>query len=158
MRRIGKTAWFAGLSVLAIAVGTAGAMAADMGKAIEYRQNLMKSIGGNAADITLMLKGEVPFSAEQVAAHATAINALAKIIPDAVPAGSGPEAGKTYAKPEIWQKMDDFKAHANTLVTESAKLIQVAKSGDQAAIGKQVGVMGKEGCGGCHQTYRTPLK
>ena len=37
---------------------------------------------------------------------------------------------------------------------ETAKLAEVAEGGDMAAIGQQVGVVGKEGCGTCHETFR----
>lgn len=156
MKRLGKTVWLAGFSVLALALGGAAATAADMAKAIQYRENVMKSNGANVADIGLMLKGEVPFSKERVVAHATAINAMAKIIPDLFPAGS--DVGKTNAKPELWQHMDEVKTLASRLETESAKLIEVAKTGDQKAVAAQVGVMGKEACGACHQKFRKPLK
>ena len=152
-----RSALLAGLALALFAGLGAAATAADMTKAVDYRQNIMKSIGANAADIGLMLKGEVPFSDAQVAAHATAINALAKIIPDAVPAGS--DVGKTYAKPEIWTHMDEFKKYAAALETESAKLIKVAEAGgDAKAVQAQVAVMGKEACGACHKAFRKPLQ
>lgn len=139
-----------------VAAGTI-ATAADMTKAVDYRQNVMKSIGANAADIGMMLKGDVPFSDTQVVAHATAINALAKIIPDIVPAGS--DVGKSNLKPEVWQHMDEFKKYAAALETESAKLIQIAQAGgDAAAVGAQVGAMGKAACGACHKEFRKPLQ
>ena len=39
--------------------------------------------------------------------------------------------------------------------TETAKLAEVAKSGDPAAIGPQLKATGKS-CGGCHESFRKP--
>jgi len=162
MTRVGKRTLGAigGLAILAlgVAAGSAAYAAGDMAKAIEYRRNLMKAIGGHAADIGLIVKGEVPYGAPHILAHAEAINAMSKLIVEATPKGSGPEAGDTNAKDDIWQKWDDFKAAAARLDTESAKLVQVAKGGDMKAIGAQVAAMGKNACGGCHTEFRKPLK
>lgn len=156
MRRIIETACLAGAFGVALAGVALQGQAADMAKAIEYRQNVMKSIGSNVDNIVLMIKGQVPFNAQHVVVFAEDINNLSKLIPDLVPPGSGPEAGDTRAKPEIWQKMDEFKADAEKLTTESAKLIEVAKGGDQAATFQQAVAMGKDACGGCHESFRKP--
>ena len=33
-------------------------------------------------------------------------------------------------------------------------MVEVAAGGDKAAIGQQMGSLGKVGCGTCHKTYR----
>ena len=58
------------------------------------------------------------------------------------------------ALPAIWEKPGDFEAAVKALQDESAKLMQVAKSGDMGAIGAQVGALGKNSCGGCHNNFR----
>jgi cytochrome c556 len=158
MKKMTGTARLGALAAVALAVSVATATSADMAKLLEYRQNLMKAQGGAAGDIVMMVKGDMPFNAQQVAAFATVINTTSKLIPDLFPKGSGAEAGKTNAKDEIWRKWDDFTKIAMTLQTESAKLIEVAKGGDEAAIKAQVGVMGKQGCGACHESFRKPLQ
>lgn len=158
MGRIMTTAWAGAFSVIALAGWTAAPKAADMAKVIEYRQNVMKSLGSHAADIGLVVKGEVPFKAEHVVAHAEAINAMSKLLPDLTPKGSGSEAGKTRIKDEVWQKPDELKKYVNALQTESAKLVEIAKGGDMSAIGAQVGVMGKQACGACHEEFRKPAQ
>jgi cytochrome c556 len=156
MRRIIGAVYVAGIFGLALTGAALEGWAADMAKAIEYRQNVMKINGSSLDNIVLMIKGQVPFNAQQVVVYAETINSLSKIIPDLVPPGSGPEAGDTRAKPEIWQKMDEFKAAAAKLTSESAKLIEIAKGGDQAATFQQAAAMGKNGCGGCHEPFRKP--
>jgi cytochrome c556 len=156
-----KTRLAAGFAALVLLAGAAGfvpgAHAQDMSKIIEYRRNVMKSLDAHTGDIVLILKGQVPYGADHVAAQAEAIHAMAALIPSLVPKGSGPEAGvETNALPAIWQEPDKFKALAAKLETESAKLIEVAKTGDKQAIGAQVQVMGREGCGACHKEFRKP--
>ncbi|MFI4988407.1 MAG: c-type cytochrome, partial [Alphaproteobacteria bacterium] len=120
----------------------------------DYRQNIMKANGVNAADIAMILKGEVPFDAKNVVAHAEAIHALSTLVAAAFPKGSGSGAGKTRAKDEIWTQWDDFTKLAMALESESAKLVEVAKTGDMKAIAAQVGALGKNACGACHNDFR----
>ena len=61
-------------------------------------------------------------------------------------------------RPAIWQDWDKFKAAAATLHQEATKLAEVAKGGDAQAIAAQFDVMGKNGCGGCHQSFRQKLE
>jgi cytochrome c556 len=144
----------AGMTALAIALGGAGLNAADEpANVIKYRQSTMKAIGGHMGAIAGVVKGEVSFS-DELFGHAHAINEMSKNLPRLFPEGSGPEAGETRALMVIWEKPSDFQAAVKRLQDESAKLMQVAKSGDMGAIGAQVGALGKDGCGGCHKTFR----
>ena len=154
MNRIVRTALLAGFSAVALAAGVAASGAEDMAKIIDYRQNLMKSNGQQAADIGMILKGDVPFGAMNVVAHAEVIHALSRLVLEAFPKGSGTAAGKTRAKDEIWSDWDGFKKDAMALETESAKLVEVAKGGDMKAIADQVAALGKNACGACHKDFR----
>ena len=49
--------------------------------------------------------------------------------------------------------MDDFKAKLEKMQGEAAKLAEVAKGGDLAAIKAQFGETGKA-CKACHDKYR----
>jgi len=140
-------------AVLAVAAvppsNAAGGAAAD----IATRQAIMKSIATHVGAI----KAAAPAgNGEAVAAHATAINALAKVVGNLFPKGSGKESGvETRALPKIWEDMNGFVAADKTLIDESAKLAELAKGGaDGNAMMAQFGAMGKNGCGGCHSTYR----
>lgn len=144
----------AGMTALAIAVGATTLSAADEpANLIKYRQTTMKSFGAHMGMIAAVLKGQVSFS-DEVEGHAHAINQMSKNLLRLFPAGSGTEAGETRALPAIWEKRGDFEATVMVLQDESAKLAQVAKSGDMAAIGAQVGALGKNACGACHKAYR----
>jgi cytochrome c556 len=69
--------------------------------------------------------------------------------------GTGPEAGKTRALPEIWSKPDDFAAAAQMLSDRAPKLLAAVKAKDlqgvQAAF-KEVG----GACKNCHDNFRGP--
>ena len=133
-------------------VGTAQA-ANEPSALISYRQATMKAVGGHMGALAAFAKGEVDF-VDDVAGHAHAINELSKGLARLFPEGSGKEAGETRALPKIWEDWAGFEAAIKTMADESAKLAEVAKVGDSAAIAAQVGVLGKEGCGGCHKPYR----
>lgn len=120
---------------------------------IAYRQATMKAIGGHMGALGAFAKGEVDF-VDDVAGHAHAINELSKGLARLFPEGSGKEAGETRALPKIWEDWAGFEAAIKRLSDESAKLAEVAKGGDSAAIAAQIGELGKKGCGGCHKPYR----
>ena len=65
----------------------------------------------------------------------------------------GSEEGKTRAKPEIWLDLEEFGEHLEELRAETAKLAEVAKTGDRDAIQAQFGATGKA-CKGCHDEYK----
>jgi len=71
------------------------------------------------------------------------------------PKGTGPEAGKTRALPEIWSKPDDFTAAQKMLSDRAPKLMAAVKAKDapgvQAAF-KEVG----GACKNCHDNFRKP--
>jgi cytochrome c556 len=60
---------------------------------------------------------------------------------------------KSAALPAVWDKAAEFKQAAERLENETAKLVQVAKSGDEGAVKAQIGATGKA-CGGCHENFR----
>ena len=71
------------------------------------------------------------------------------------PPGSGPEAGKTDAKAEIWQKPEDFTAKARAFSAAATTFQAAAQGNDVAAIRAAHGNLGKS-CKACHDLYRAP--
>jgi cytochrome c556 len=132
-----------------------GVSAADEPEnAAKYRTTLMKTLAGHMGSIGAVLKGEVSH-AGHVKEHAQAIKAISVMAADVFPKGS--DIPTSRAKPEIWQKWDEFlKAYGNFKV-EAAKLAEVAAGGDLAAVGAQMGNVGKS-CGGCHKPFRKEKK
>jgi cytochrome c556 len=117
---------------------------------IKYRQKVMKSHAAHFGAIGGIVQGHVPYKAH-VAVHAAAINGTSKMIPQIFPEGSG--TGETRAKPEIWQQWSKFEQAAKTLEEESAKLVEIAQSGDMKQLTSQFLAVGKA-CKGCHKPFR----
>jgi cytochrome c556 len=134
-----------------------GSMAAGESPAeiIKARQEKFKDLGKQAKALVGQLKSgaldkaAAPDEAKKIAEYAHEL-------PTWFPKGTGPDSGvKTLAKSEIWTQPDDFKAAADKLQTEADKLVQVAATGDIAAVGAQFQATGKA-CQGCHKPFRTP--
>lgn len=125
----------------------------DVPPVLKERHDNFEGIG----DAFKAVRGELEKDAPDfalVAAKAGDINSRAKLIETHFPIGTSVEDGfDTEALPSIWQKPEEFKASAQKLVDESAKLATVAGGGDKAAIGAQAMAMGGA-CKGCHDQFR----
>ena len=122
--------------------------------AVRYRQSVYTVIGWNFKPIGAMMKGEIPFDAAAVARHAQYVEMMSKTAIEGFPKGSGPDAVKnTEAKPEIWTDWNQFETKMTDFQQEAAKLVEVAKGGDQGAIKAQFGKTA-ETCKACHKEFR----
>ncbi|HYC41839.1 MAG TPA: cytochrome c, partial [Noviherbaspirillum sp.] len=79
------------------------------------------------------------------------IETMSRLPWSAFPAGSDLQNSK--AKPEIWKEQDKFKAGAEKMQQEVAKLSTAAKSGDLNAVKSAFGNVGQS-CKSCHDNYR----
>jgi cytochrome c556 len=66
----------------------------------------------------------------------------------------GTNAGESEALPVVWQQWPEFEGDAKTMGELASKLAAAAESGDQAATLAAFASLGKNGCGGCHETFR----
>ncbi|RMF87738.1 MAG: cytochrome c [Nitrospinota bacterium] len=119
---------------------------------IIYRQKLMRANGAHMGAIADILKKKLPYT-DHIATHAQGIHLVSKLIADAFKKEI--TAGKTDAKPEIWQDWEKFTAAADAMGKESARLAEIAQSGDMQAIVAQVKKLGGT-CGDCHKPFRKP--
>ena len=71
------------------------------------------------------------------------------------PKGSGPEAGKTRALPDIWTKPADFTAAQKMFSDRAPKLLAAAKAKDVAAVTAAFKDVGGS-CKNCHDSFRSP--
>jgi len=71
------------------------------------------------------------------------------------PKGTGPEAGKTRALPEIWSKPEDFTAAQKMFSDRAPKLLAAAKAKDVAAVSAAFKDLGGA-CKNCHDSFRGP--
>jgi cytochrome c556 len=73
------------------------------------------------------------------------------------PAGTGPDVGNTRAKPEIWQKQEDFALKAHDFEKAANDFADAAQSGNMDQVHAAFGGVGKS-CKACHDLYRAPEK
>jgi len=122
---------------------------------IIQRQGLMKSQGDHAAAINDFIESGKG-TAVDVAKRAADLQRRSAEIVALFPAGTGIDdnVGKTAAKMDIWAKPDEFKAAAAKLGDLAGALWKAAAGGDNQQIADAFSKLGKEGCGGCHTTFR----
>lgn len=128
------------------AANAADSLAARRHAYFEQQGGLMKAISDE------LRAGKPPSPA--LAANAGKLKALAAQLPGWFPKGSGPEGGvKTAAKTEIWSDSAGFGAVSDRYIAETAKLEEVSRAGDLAAIQAQTRAVGAA-CRSCHEKYR----
>lgn len=71
-------------------------------------------------------------------------------------AGTGPEAGNTGAKPEIWQSPQDFETKLATFQADARAFEIAAKGGDLRDIKARLDTLG-DSCKACHDKYRSKM-
>ncbi len=122
-------------------------------KAIMHeRHEGMEKIGDQFKALRRELGGSKPNMAS-VASAAADIDRLAQRAANWFPSGTGPDAGKTGAKAEIWQKPQDFAAKVAAFQKSAAAFHAAAKGGNAGAAKAAFGDIGKT-CKACHDLYR----
>lgn len=133
---------------------------AEDASAIHKRRTTMHVMAGNLKKIAAYLKADKG-TAKDVAADAHQIVMIAPTLPDMFPPGTGLDKyeGVTGAKPIIWSKHGEFKAHAEKLRELAMNLEKVASApnADKKQIAAAFGNLGKNGCGSCHRENRQKL-
>ena len=138
--------------VFATLLCAGGALAQEKPEdAIKYRQSALFLLGQHFGPIAAMAQSKIPFDKDAAARNAALAETFSRLPWDRF--GPGTDQGNTKAKREVWTKQDDFKAKADKMQAEVAKLAQVSKSGDFDALKAQVGETGKA-CKACHDEYR----
>jgi cytochrome c556 len=154
MNRVLRSAVFATLLAPALALVAAQASEpANVKQLQKARHDHYHEVGDSFKVIRDQLKTDAP----DVAAIKTAANVVSEAAANQekwFPAGSGPEAGKTGAKAEIWSKPAEFSTAMKNFADAAPKLQTAANSGDVAAIKSAFADTGKT-CKGCHETFRT---
>ena len=89
----------------------------------------------------------------KVRENADIVMSSATALPSWFAPGTGPDAGKTDAKADIWQNQDDFKAKAAKLY-EVAQSLKDASSSDDATAFKAAMAPVGAACKACHDSYR----
>lgn len=127
----------------------------DAANVMHERHEGMKEIGNNGKLLNRELTGSAP-NLEVVRAGAQRIAALSKQASSWFPAGTGPEVGKTGAKPVIWERPQDFAAKLHNFQIAAAAFNAAASGGDVRTITARFSDL--EGtCKACHETYRAEM-
>jgi cytochrome c556 len=138
----------AAVAALAMFAGLPALQAAEDKDVIDYRQNLMKSLGAHSGALGAILQNKVAYG-DNLAHHADAIAAAAAAaqlaFKDEVVGGTSSAA--------VWEDWDDFSARFAQLEKAAMEVSAAAKEGGMAAAGPKVGAMFI--CKDCHDNYRT---
>jgi cytochrome c556 len=143
------------LAVLAVAGGTvAGAGAQEQPQnpgVVGVRQNAMRA---NAAHMGTVKKivSEYPQLLPLVVYQAEAIAESARYTPEMFPDGSDKDGSEATAK--VWSDKAGFEQASQRAQDLATKLAQAAEGGDPKATLAAFADLGKNGCGGCHETFR----
>ena len=119
--------------------------------AIKLRQSAMKLIGYNFGSIGAMVNDKKPYNKDEVIRNASRVDALSTQPFEFFVAGT--DKGETKARADIWKDEGKFKAAAEKMQGEIAKLAQVSKTGDMAALKAQFGPTAGS-CKACHDDFR----
>ncbi len=142
------------IAVLTIGVlggSIAGAQEEKATGVVAVRQAAMKANGDHMTAIKAILT-EYPELLAQVEYHADAIKESAEYTPAMFPPGS--DNSPTAALAPVWSDAAGFKAAADKAEDLAENLAEAAKGGDPKATLAAFAMLGKDGCGGCHGTFR----
>jgi cytochrome c556 len=146
---------FASIALLAAASVTAKVSGAQAAQAMHERHEGMETIGKAFKTLHREFDSSAP-SLATVKASAAQIAALSRQSSRWYPAGSGPEAGKTGAKSEIWQNPQDFAAKLSGFQKSAQLFNAAAAQGDMNAAKARYADLGGT-CKACHDKYRTEM-
>ncbi len=166
--RHGVLVALAALFVTAAPIDAANAQSA--GKILKQRQAVMKEFSSHSKAIRNYVKGpskkltgkklkkrlkklgnniDMELRAQAIGGQAAR---LMRFFPKGTSLADG--VGKTRAKAAIWTDWAGFEAAAAKLGRLAGALETAAASGDKAKIGAALTALGKQGCGGCHKSFR----
>jgi cytochrome c556 len=119
------------------------------------RHEGMEKIGNTNKLLNREFRSGTPF-APAVKTGAATIAGLARQASGWFPAGTGPDVGKTGAKPEIWQNRKDFAAKLAAFQRAAVAFNAAAASGDMTTAKARYADLGGT-CKSCHDSYRMDM-
>jgi cytochrome c556 len=118
--------------------------------AIQYRQNVMKAIGGLMGTSVGQLRDGLAYGPE-MSKVASALQALTQDIPALFPEGS--DFGETDAKSEVWEDRKGFEEAASKMREQVDAFSSAVNTGDRKKMLGAFRAMG-DACKGCHEDFR----
>jgi cytochrome c556 len=140
----------AGMTLAAAALPKSKALAI-----MHERHEGMETIGKNFKALHRELDASSP-NLNSIRTSARNIQALSAKASHWFPQGTGPELGKTGAKPEIWQNPEDFVVKMRDFQAEARAFDAAAHSNDLALIRAQSSDLGQT-CKACHDKFRSDM-
>lgn len=146
----------------ALAIVVAGASGAAVGQdketVLKDRQATMKEQGKDLGAVKAYIENKGDLA--QAKAGATNLTQTTKKIPALFPPGTGGPnpTGDYVAKPVIWTDWDKFLDAQKTAAAKADALLVAVNGGDKTAIETAFNDLGKNGCGGCHTTFREKIE
>ncbi|MFV0644392.1 MAG: c-type cytochrome [Sphingomonadaceae bacterium] len=119
---------------------------------MKKRHDWFEELGDNFKILNRQSKSDAPDMAAVQQASAIVATKSAEL-PGLFAPGTGPEAGKTEAKANIWQDKDDYMSKAQDFNNAANALNTVAMAGDAAGFKEAFKNTGGT-CKACHDTYR----
>src|SRR5207248_8018361 len=120
---------------------------------LKLRKSAYSLMGYSFGVLDAMAEGKRPYSKEDAVRFADLLQQVSTV-PKGMFGEGTDKAGETRAKPEIWTHRADFDTKMSKMIDEVANLVQVARSGDQAALKRAVHET-DNACNACHDEYRT---
>ena len=143
---------------IVMASGSGMALAQDKETVLKNRQATMKEQGKDAGAVKAYIEGKGDLA--QAKAGAVNLTQTTKKIPELFPPGTdGPSpTGEYVAKPSIWTDWNKFLDAQKTTASKADALLVAVNGGDKTAIETAFNDLGKNGCGGCHTTFREKIE
>ncbi len=139
------------LASLLTSVATAEELSMEQAEAaIQYRQSVMKAIGGLMGTSVGQLRDGFTYGPD-LKQVASALQALTGDIPALFPEGS--DFGETDAKPEVWEKRAGFEKASTDMRKQVDGFAAAVRTGDRK---KMLGAFKNMGdaCKACHEDFR----
>jgi len=150
--------WFAAAAALSLTAAGVAIAGLPKNKALAImhdRHEGMEKIG----DTNKLLRREITSSSPfmpAVQSGAATIAGLSVKASGWFPKGTGPELGKTGAKPEIWQNQQDFVSKLHNFQGAAQAFNAAAKAGDMNVIKARYADL-NHACSACHDKYRMEM-
>ena len=142
------------VAALGVGYGAAAFSQAKPETLVKQRQAVMTLHWKYFGPLSAMARGRAPYNAEVVARNAAYLEALSTMPwSDFDPSTKN---AKSPALPAIFSEPAKFKQAQERYQSELAKLVALSKSGDEASVKAQIGVVDKA-CGNCHDNFREPF-
>lgn len=117
---------------------------------IDYRQGVMRAIGGNVGAIAAVVVDGAEFG-DNLKMHTSQLVALTQDIPSLFPEGS--DFPDTDAKEEIWDNWDRFEELTNDTREAAEALHAAVEAGDEDEYAIRFRNLGQS-CQACHDDFR----